>query len=82
MSGYLLRVRNRGISLARPTLAEISQAFAEARDESGEGANTWPDGTVFERGPYGRAIPLGRVSYNGRIWSSEPGAPPIYDPIT
>lgn len=80
MGGYLLRVRNRGISIVRPTLAELSQAYAEARDESGEGASTWPNGAVFERGAFGRTTPLGYISYNGRIWPPEAGKPPIYDP--
>ena len=45
------------------TLAEASALYCEARDASGEGYSTWPEGRITgSAGPH-------RVSYNGRVWS-------------
>lgn len=42
-------------------LAEASRIYQALRDQSGEGASTWPDGSV---GRY-------RISFNGRVWLGE-----------
>ena len=47
------------------SLEEASRVYCTLRDESGEGASTWPNGTVT--GGY-------RVSYNGRIWLGKDSA--------
>lgn len=61
-------------------LAEASRAFSAARDESGEGGSTFPEGIVTENGK-----PVGFVSYNGKIFAKPgrkwaPGDEPIYNP--
>lgn len=66
---YLLRIRSRGIEVKAKTLDEISSAYAHLRDESGEGAATWPSGSVFELGAFGRSTPVGYTSFNARIFS-------------
>ena len=45
-------------SIAVKDLAAAQDHYRRLRDESGEGASTFPDGRV---GNY-------RISYNGRIW--------------
>ena len=45
-------------SIEVTTTAEAQQHYCRLRDESGEGASTFPDGRV---GKY-------RISYNGRVW--------------
>jgi len=60
------------------TFEEASKAYSQLRDESGEGASTWPEGRVY-RGTQ----QIGRISYNGRVWKPKPWGPtdePIYDP--
>ena len=60
------------------SLAEASALYELERERSGEGASTFPTGVVVNDD-----VPMGRVSYNGRIWPVEPWAPgvvPIYDP--
>src|SRR3546814_4901224 len=47
------------------SLAQASQVYGRLRDESGEGASTFPDGKITGAGA---AL---RVSYNGRIWQGE-----------
>lgn len=46
-------------------LVDASHAYQMARDESGEGASTWPSGRVV----------IGEkaytVSYNGKVWDGE-----------
>lgn len=49
------------------TAKEASEKYAKMRDESGEGASTWPDGNWSGH----------RISYNGKIWDGETL---IYDP--
>lgn len=41
------------------TLEEASAVYERLREESGEGASTFPDGRIT--GGY-------RISYNGRVW--------------
>lgn len=45
------------------TIAQAQDEYCRLRDESYEGASTWPDGKIWE--PCGPRI---RVSYNGRMW--------------
>ncbi len=59
-----------------------SMAYAERRDESGEGASTFPLADV--RDATGRIV--GHLSYNGKVWARpsrdwQPGDQPIYDPF-
>lgn len=55
------------------TLAEASALYGTARDASGEGSSTWPEGRIT--GPLGSF----NVSYNGRVWSPQKpeGAEPL-----
>ncbi|BCH33196.1 hypothetical protein MesoLjLc_51260 [Mesorhizobium sp. L-8-10] len=72
---YTLVIRKSRIPVA--TLADASRIYSERRDASGLGASRWPEGQVFE----GDRL-IGRVSYNGRIWSPgdwRPDDVPIYD---
>ena len=52
-------------------LVAASRAYQTARDESGEGASTFPEGIVKSRDGS-----VYRVSYNGRVWL---GAKPILE---
>lgn len=59
------------------SFAEASAIYSDARDRSGKGYSTWPDGTVLEGGKV-----IARVSYNGRVWAPGPwksDAVPLYD---
>lgn len=61
-----------------PDFAEASRTYCARREESGEGASTFSDGLVLnEHGDH-----IGRISYNGRIWTPGPFNPndtPIWD---
>ncbi len=46
-------------------LADASNAYQQARDESGEGGSTFPEGRV----KIGSTVY--RVSYNGRVWNRD-----------
>lgn len=73
---YLLTIRGRH-SQAVSTLRDASEAYAKVRDDSGEGASTFPEGVVRA----GR-LAIGRVSYNGRVWQPgewKQGDRPLYD---
>ena len=48
-------------TIAVTTLADAQNHYCRLRDESGEGASTFPDGSV---GKF-------RISYNGRVWLGE-----------
>lgn len=79
---YILKIRSRGVRIECADLAGVSAKFRELRDASDEGASTFPDGSVFEKGTWGRETPVGRVSYNGRIWGPDKWNPedkPIFD---
>jgi hypothetical protein len=59
------------------TWADASRRYCRRRDRSGLGASGFPDGAILLDG-----IPIGRVSYNGRIWPNAAWGPdmmPIYD---
>lgn len=47
------------------TLADASAIYQRYRDESGEGASTFPDGKLAVGA---RSL---KISYNGRIWDGE-----------
>lgn len=64
------------------SLADLSRAYSRLRDQSGEGASTFPTATVLDE----RNHTAGFISYNGRIWAENPddvrgmpNATPIYD---
>ena len=52
----------RRFKLVVASLEEASRVYQTKRDESNEGASTFPDGRVT--GGY-------RISYNGRVWYGE-----------
>ncbi len=57
--------------------ADASVRYCRRRDRSGLGASGFPEGAILLD-----AIPVARVSYNGRIWPLAPWSPgqePIYD---
>ena len=59
---HVLRIgRRERINVA--DLADASHAYQDARDESGEGASTFPEGRIDIGG---KAY---RISYNGRVWA-------------
>jgi hypothetical protein len=60
METLILRIGRRH-RLEVTSLAEASRIYGELRDDSGEGASTFPDGRV---GHY-------RISYNGRVWDGK-----------
>lgn len=68
----------RGTVYTARSLAGISAAYCKARDDSGEGASTFPTPDIQwnEEG-------VARLSYNGRIWPLVDwvaGLAPLYDP--
>lgn len=70
----------RGEHVVAETLAAISAAYCERRDEAFEGASTFPSDVKVRQ--VGYRLPFARISYNGRIWrdtSWQPGDEPIYD---
>lgn len=72
------RVVQKGFpDLAATDWADASRLYAERRDHVGLGASMYPDALllVFDH-------PIGRISYNGRIWPVDdwqPGTTPLYD---
>lgn len=73
----------RGKVYQAATLAGISAAYCKARDESGEGASTFPFPDVRIKGRDGKEITVARMSYNGRVWPNaehEDCGGPFYDP--
>lgn len=44
------------------SIAEAQRRYCQMRDESGEGASTFPQGTLID----GKV--KHRISYNGRVW--------------
>jgi hypothetical protein len=49
------------------TIEEASRTYAQARDASGEGASTFPTGTISAEG----GKPKFRVSYNAKVWDGD-----------
>lgn len=77
----MFTINIRGTEYTARTLAGISAAYCKARDESGEGATTFPFATLLCADK-----DIGYVSYNGRVWAGEYGGyskphnSPLYDP--
>lgn len=72
----------RGTTYTANTLAGLSAAYCLARDESGEGASTFPFAGVYVM-DRGAEKTIGHFSYNGRIWPNvdfQEGVSPLYDP--
>ena len=70
-------VQNGYAELAAANWAEASNLYCERRDRSGLGASMYPEALLLIA-----ETPVGRISYNGRIWLPgdwEPGADPLYD---
>lgn len=67
----------RGTVYTATTLAGISAAYCKARDESGEGASTFPFPDIEDGGAF-----VARLSYNGRVWpyGAYGESLPLYDP--
>lgn len=51
------------------TMAELSAIYCRLRDASQEGASTFSPVLVRETG---RALPIGHIAYNGRIFAGRP----------
>src|SRR3546814_9695500 len=72
------RVIQRGFpELAAANWANASDLYCERRDRSGLGASMFPEAMVLIA-----ETPVGRISYNGRIWLPgewERDAEPLYD---
>ena len=72
------RVIQRGFpELAAANWANASDLYCERRDQSGLGASMFPEAMLLIA-----ETPVGRISYNGRIWLPgewEPDAKPLYD---
>lgn len=66
---FKLRIGDRGTSLHK-SAADAVAAFRDARDDSGEGASTWPNGSLTVGGK------TYHISYNGRIWDGEKSVDP------
>lgn len=65
--------------MAVADIASASAKYCVARELSGEGASTFPEGTIREGTKF-----VGRISYNGRVWANvdwRNGDKPIYDPL-
>jgi len=56
------------LKIEATTAAEASAIYCKLRDDSGEGASTFPDGKWNGN----------RISYNGRVWNADEKA--IYPP--
>lgn len=53
------------------SIAEAVKLFSKERDDSFEGASTWPDGVIKDgKTKY-------RISYNGRVWTKPKGGSEI-----
>lgn len=64
-------------------LAEASSTYGLARDLSGEGASTFPQGVVTDE----TGMVVAFVSYNAKVWEDDPcrrnwkpGSTPLYNP--
>lgn len=72
------RVMQRGFpTLAAADWAEASRLYCERRDALDLGASMYPDGSLLIGD-----IPVGRISYNGRVWQPgawQPDDVPLYD---
>lgn len=79
----MFKIDIRGTEYTAKTLAGISAAYCKARDESGEGASTFPFPDVRIKGRDGKEMTVARMSYNGRVWPNveyDRQIVPLYDP--
>lgn len=66
----LLKIKDRPFEGTEDGLLEVGcfsqgyEAYAKVRDESGEGASTFPDGELLGQRHY-------RISYNGKVWDGD-----------
>jgi hypothetical protein len=58
--------RLRGKKYEGQSLKELSEKYCQLRDDSGEGASTFPFPPV-----YSDKTQIGHISYNGRVWDNE-----------
>ena len=72
------RIAQRGYSnLMAADRPEASRLYCARRDEMGLGASQFPEALMFVAD-----MPVGRISYNGRIWAPgdwQPDDAPLYD---
>ncbi len=71
-----LKIKGHTPSMVVADFAAASAAYAKARDESGEGASTFPEGELTRAGKK-----IARISYNAYIWHPVPYQPehePLY----
>lgn len=64
---FKLTIPRRVKATTHATIREAQVAFQTARDNSGEGGSTWPDGKLVDL----IAQKTYRVSYNARVWDGE-----------
>lgn len=57
--------------------AAASAAYAQARDLSGEGGSTFPEGRLDRAG-----VQIARLSYNARVWVAAPNGLLVYCPAS
>jgi len=58
--------------------AAASAIYSAARERSGEGCSTFPEGTLLDGNEA-----VARVSYNGKVWPVgewQPGDQPLFNP--
>lgn len=75
-----LIIPGRGVDFAVTGFADASAMYTLQCDQSGEGASTFPDGTIEQGGET-----IAHVSYNGKVWARPsrewvPGTQPLHDP--
>lgn len=72
------RIVHKGFpDLAAADWADASRLYSERRDQLGLGASMFPEALLMICD-----LPVGRISYNGRIWPLgdwRPGTTPLYD---
>jgi hypothetical protein len=61
MKAYRLKVGDRFTRSGK--LESLVKLYNKARDNSNEGASTWPDGFLYDKDKL-----IARISYNGRLW--------------
>jgi hypothetical protein len=67
----------RRATLAVSSIAQASAEYSRLRDESGEGASTFPNGSLLIDGKFYC------ISYNGKVWKNETwrtDSVPVFDP--
>ncbi|MGH8159278.1 MAG: hypothetical protein ACREPQ_14250 [Rhodanobacter sp.] len=64
---YTLKIGGKAVAVC--DLYDASSHYQILRDDSGEGASTFPEGMV-----YNGDVWVARISYNGRVWAPKPWA--------